>query len=437
MNIINTIEKAYEFLDSRNFFQKDLTTEFNLKNINYILEKLGNPHKDLKYIHVGGTNGKGSTVNYLQELFTSAGLRVGTYTSPSLDSVLDNIKFENKSIPRVKFLEYINLINSIMEKDELLKNISEFEIVTAIMFLYFRELSPDVVILEVGMGGISDATNVITPEISIITSIALDHTTFLGNTLEEIARQKGGIIKDNTIVVLGDLEKEAEDVLLNLSCSHGCQTYISYKDFKVAYKDLNVNNTAFHYSGLEWDIKNIPITMVGEHQIKNAGLAITAFILYCNSNSIAFTDDLIKSAIKKAKWKGRFEILSEKPLVILDGAHNVESMSVLLNTLSKYFKGYTTKFLYTSLKDKDVQKIISMINENPNIELIVTEMDIPRGDTAENIAQHSHKPIKIVYDYWNVINDFIEFGKEEELLLIGGSLYFIGLIDDQLRVRLS
>ncbi len=428
---VNTFAEALEFINSR----KISGMRFQMDRIKHILELLDNPQKKCKFIHVTGTNGKGSTIAFLTNLFQANNKSVGTFTSPFMGTFLNHYHYNNMEMKETDFIRIINRLIPLieeMDKVEGYAGITEFEVATAIMFLYFSELNPDVVIVEVGMGGLTDSTNVLIPEISVITTIGLDHTGILGTTLEEIAVQKAGIIKPNKVVVTGDIpssplaiiEKEAEEknnTLIKLNSE--------YNYFDV---DNNSFNYKFSYNNFDIEIPNIKLEMFGLHQVKNSSLALSTFLIYCLKNDIKFDISKIKESLNKTSWNGRFEIISKSPMIILDGAHNVDGMKCLLDTINSDFKDYKIKYLYASLANKDTNTMIPMIDKVSNISLTFTEFDYFGVDSATNLAKKSCKETNIVLDYWEVINEFIKNSTPNEILLIGGSLYFISAIRSQL-----
>ncbi len=428
---VYNFEDALEFINSR----KISGMRFQMDRIIHILDLLDNPQKKCKFIHVTGTNGKGSTIAFLTNLFQSNNMSVGTFTSPFMGTFVNHYHYNNVEMSEDDFVRIVNRLVPLikeMDKVEEYAGITEFEVATAIMFLYFSEVNPDIVIVEVGMGGLTDSTNVLIPEISIITSIGLDHTGILGTTLEEIATQKSGIIKSDKVVVLGDIPDSPLSIIEKVSneknntlIKHNCE-----------YNYLNVENNSFsykfNYSDFCIDIADIQLEMFGLHQIKNASLALSAFLIYCLKNDIKIDLTKIKESVQKTKWNGRFEIISKSPMIILDGAHNVDGMKSLLDTINSQFKDYKIKYLYASLANKDTDTMIPMIDDVENISLIFTEFEHFGVDTATNLATKSCKETKIALNYWEVINQFIENNTTNEILLIGGSLYFISAIRSQL-----
>lgn len=429
--IVCDYESAVEFLNQR----RVLGMRFQMHRIIYILNFLGNPQKQCRFIHVSGTNGKGSTVSFLMNLFRSNGMNVGTFTSPFLHTFLNHFHYNNVQMSKEDFVRIMKVIAPIIvEMDKSKKNagVTEFEVATAIMFLYFSELKPDIVLVEVGMGGLLDATNVLTPEVSVITSIGIDHTGILGSTVEEIAFQKAGIIKTDKPIVLGDILDMPFAVIEKVANEKNSKIVKYEREYR--YFDVRSEGISyvFSYSGFGLEITDIRLEMLGMHQVRNACLAISTYLIFCMENSIPIDGVKIKESIKKTYWHGRLEIVSESPLIILDGAHNVDGMKALLDVINNQFIDYHIHYLYAALTNKDTDTMIPMIDNVPNIGLIFTEFERDGADTADNLAKKSKRKINIQLNYWEVINKFIMSNSSDEILLIGGSLYFISVIRDRL-----
>lgn len=429
--IVYDFKSAIDFIDKRKF----LGMNFQKNRIVHILELLDNPHEKCRFIHVAGTNGKGSTISFLSNMFQANGLNVGVFTSPYMHTFLDHFKYNNVQISEDDFTKIMSEVAPIileLDKTEENKGATEFEIATVVMFMYFKQLNPDIVIVEVGLGGLLDSTNILDSQISIITSIGIDHTKILGSTLKEIATHKAGIIKENKTCILGEIEEEPLNAILNIANEKHNEIIEFNKDYN--YFDVKSDSLSykFSYKGLGIIIEDIVISMLGIHQVKNASLAISAYISYCIKNSIEIDKNKIKVGLLKTNWNGRLEIVSKSPFIILDGAHNVQAMDALLNVIKEHFSNYKVTYLYTSLENKDNDKMIPMIDKIPNIDLVLTEFNYVGLDTAENLSTKSTKKRQIRLDYVNVINEFIENSKEDEILLIGGSLYFISFIRNEL-----
>jgi len=363
-------EKAIELLTSQGKFYINL----GLDRIEKILELLGNPHKHMKFIHVAGTNGKGSVCAILNSIFIQQGYKTGLYTSPHVFDYTERIKINDNEISKEKFSQKIFEIEELAQKNNI--HLTEFEILTAIAFLYFKENNCDIVILETGLGGRFDATNVITsPLCSIITSISFDHTERLGNTIEEIAFEKAGIIK-NAPVVIQKNNKGFETIK------------------EVAGKNLVI---ATNYQFEELSLK-------GAYQIENLGLALSAVNLILPN--IKITD--IKEALKNVHHKFRFEIFEDKKLIV-DAGHNPDGIRVLRESLDTYFPNQNFRFIFGCLKNKDYKQMLSNLVKDGD-EIYFYHYNNPNSVDVEELQKIC--PIKsekfidgsiLKQDKWNII----------------------------------
>lgn len=396
--------------------------KLGLDNIKRLLMHLGNPQNNLKFIHVAGTNGKGSTCAFINSILLEAGFKVGLYTSPYLEEFEERMRINNQNIPKDKLIYYVEYIKPIIEKivDEGYNHPTEFEIITAIAFKYFCDENVDFVVLEVGLGGRFDATNVIESSlVSVITTIDYDHMDKLGDTLEKIAFEKAGIIKENGTVVSFYQKDEALKVIEEVSrFKNASLSVMDMNDVKI--KESNSNHQVFDYK----NYKNLKISIIGKHQIYNASLAVMAvekLIQY----GINISEDVIKRGLINAKWPGRIEVISRSPLIVIDGAHNPQGMTVLKDALNLFT--YDRLILVIGmLKDKDTDSMLKLIV--PEADLIITTKPISdRAYTAEELSQ------KIAYDdvlhfekIDDAINEALKSAGKNDLILFCGSLYMIG-----------
>lgn len=431
-----TYEAALEFLNQR----KLLGMRFQTNRMTDILKELHDPQKKCSFIHVAGTNGKGSTIAFLRQLFQCNGRSVGTFTSPYMNSYLDHFQYNGEEMPKEDFVRLMDKVKPIVEKmdqlDETYKA-TEFEILTIVMFLYFSEKVPDIVLVEVGLGGLLDATNVLTPQLSVITSIGMDHVAVLGDNLEAIAFQKAGIIKEGIPVVLGEIAQAPLQVISNVAKEKHSKVLTYWGDYsfdKVRWKD---RSCLFDYQGMGLKIEDMKLNMLGLHQVKNACVAISAYLSFCLDNKMPVDIPNIRQAIEKTNWQGRLEIVSESPLILLDGAHNVDGMKVLLEVLKQQFKDYRIHYLYAALENKDTNTMIALLDEVSNIDMIFTEFAREGVDKASVLAAKSKKGGRIELDYWKEIESFLKSNAKDEVLLIGGSLYFISILRGELVQRIA
>ena len=364
------------------------------------LNELALPYAKLRFIHVAGTNGKGSTCDFIRSCLMSSGYRVGTFTSPYLISHHDRIRINNIPISDEDLLTIGNRYVADWDRFEL----SMFEIDVLIALTYFLEHEVDFVVMEVGLGGRYDATNVITPLVSVITNIGLDHMEYLGNTIEEIAYEKAGIIKDGIPCVCGEHKKSCLDVFETV-CEQRNAPLVLVDEIK-AFRRLD-SGMEFVYDGKTFQLKSL-----ASYQCKNAACAIEVLKLL----PIVLSEEQLFYGLSKAFWAGRFEVVNEHPLMIIDGAHNEHGMDALIDACSGMQR---LKIIFSALKDKRsdrmIEKLLSLSDD-----ITICEFDFYRSDTALHMARQY--PVKIEKDYRKAIDDAFSF---DGVVLITGSLYFI------------
>lgn len=366
--------KALEYIHGvSNFFCKP-----GLERINALCEMLGHPEKDLKFIHVAGTNGKGSFCSMTDSILRAAGYKVGLYTSPYIYEFNERMRVNGANIPNdvlCELTEYVKGFADTMEDSP-----TEFELITAIAFEYFKREAVDVVVLEVGMGGRLDSTNIIRdPLISVITGIALDHTAFLGDTVEKIAGEKAGIIKDRAPVLYGGEDDTAREVIKNAAKNGGSQYYeTNYSALSIKSTDLS--GTEFSYCG-----EDFKISLLGLYQPKNACIVLDAVKLL-RERGLNISDDAVKMGLKGATWRARFEIIENDPLVIFDGAHNPQGIRAAVDSIKVYFGDKKIAVFTGVLKDKDYSVIAKTLSEVADRAFTITP-DNPRALSAGEYAK--------------------------------------------------
>lgn len=385
-----------------------------LESARLILRELGNPERQMKFIHIAGSNGKGSTLNATREILMAHGLQIGAFISPHLERPNERVTINKQQISDEDFLYYANKIADVVKNKLDGKFPSFFEFMTLIALQYFAVKQPDFAILETGIGGRLDSTNVITPEVSIITTISLEHTDMLGDTYTKIAAEKAGIIKVGKPVVVGVRHIEARAVIEQQAQAVGAPRYILNKDF-TAY---GTQEGGFTYVGQQ-TIENIALAMAGLHQVDNAALAITAAgLVYPKLDA-----EKVKQALQNAKWEGRFERITEN--IILDGAHNSEGTTALIKTLQQVEPNKRYNFIYAALQDKDHQVSIDLMDRVASV-IHFTQIKLPRAATAQGLFEQSAHPHKTATANWQVLLDTqLLHLQQDEVLIITGSLYFI------------
>lgn len=404
-------------------------SRLGLSSISKLMELLGNPQNDLNIIHVAGTNGKGSTSSYIASCIKTAGYKVGLYTSPYLERFNERIQINGIDIPDESLGEITFMVKEAADKmvKEGMEHPTTFELVTAVGFLYFKKEKVDYLVLEVGLGGRFDSTNVIKKSLaSVITSIDFDHISQLGNTLAKIAYQKAGIIKENGIVISYEQEKEVADVIEEVAESNKAELYISKNKNIEIIKESDSGNV-FDYRLKEEYLPSVKTSLIGEYQVYNASLAITTLLVLREKGFIKISNQDIYNGILDTKWKGRLEVLKRDPIFLIDGAHNIQG----INHLAKALELFTYERLILGigiLKDKDVDHMIERLIPMADI-VVATEVKIPRKLEAEELASKIREYNENVYiekDIKEAIDKAFSLANKEDLILFGGSLYLIG-----------
>ncbi|TDK61558.1 bifunctional folylpolyglutamate synthase/dihydrofolate synthase [Bacillus salipaludis] len=399
-----------------------------LKRMEWMMERLGHPENKIKAIHIGGTNGKGSTVTFLRSMLQEQGYKVGTFTSPYIEQFNERISINGIPIDDDELLQLANIIRPLadqLEETEL-GGPTEFEVITAMSFYYFAEINPvDIAIYEVGLGGRFDSTNVILPIASIITNIGLDHTSILGDTYEEIAFEKAGIIKNQTPIFTAVKHPGALNVIEEQTKQKDAPIYRLGEEFTISGHRSVSKGEIFSMKNALHSLEEIEISMIGKHQTENAALAITSAQYLNQKGLISITELSIREGLKKAYWPGRFEILSEKPLVIIDGAHNDEGIATLVNELTNRYSDRNIHIVFAALKDKKFDKMIEQLDQVAD-KISFVSFDYPRAATAQDLYEKSNSQNKEIVENWQeYLNEAIQAMPFDGLLLVTGSLYFI------------
>lgn len=412
---------------------------FGLERMVELLALRGNPHLKLKVIHVGGTNGKGSTIAFLKNMLEKLGLRVGVFSSPYLIHYTDQISINGESIPEARLESLMADYQTLLEGESAanLQGTTEFEIITAIAYDYFASEQVDVAIMEVGMGGLLDSTNVCQSILTGITTIGLDHVALLGDTLEAIAEQKAGIIKQGIPLVTGRIAPEALAVIDSIAATKNAPRIRYERDYQVSHQKSVVTGEIFDYTS---SIRQgrFQTGLLGLHQIENAGMAIALLDTFCKEDGRELaSNDLIAQALEETSWPGRLEVVSREPLMILDGAHNPHAIKALLATLQERFADYHKEILFTCIKTKALEDMLDLLEEIPDAELTLTHFDDSRA-TDESVLKEATKSRDLSYQGWQ---DFLErklTNKQEEkqtVRIVTGSLYFLSQVRAYLMER--
>ncbi|MGY3779065.1 bifunctional folylpolyglutamate synthase/dihydrofolate synthase [Isobaculum melis] len=422
--MFNTYEEALSWLHSGLKFGMKL----GLERMGWLMKKLDHPQKKIKAIHVAGTNGKGSTVAFIRHILEETGLSVGTFTSPFLESFNERISIDGEPISDAEVLRLVNLIYPLcMELAETdLGSPTEFEVVTAMMYAYFGEGHADVVLVEVGIGGQLDSTNVLTPVVSVITTIGLDHMDILGNTLPKIAQQKSGIIKPGVPVVVGKVTDDAFESITQTAQETGSKVYRLGTSFTISKWQTTPNwGEQFNFEDDDIFLKQQQIQMLGRHQVENAAVAIEAVKQFSHTLGLAVSHSQITKGLKQTFWAGRMEKISDRPFIVLDGAHNKPAVTALVQTLKDDFKGQPIQVLFAALKDKEISEMLDLFATVPELTLTATSFEYPRAASAEEIAAQTSHSIEVIDDWKTALATLLNEVGSEGILLITGSLYFI------------
>lgn len=436
----NAVDKIEEF--------QKFGSILGLERMKVLMEALGNPQKELKVIHVAGTNGKGSISRYIYSVLEQLGYKCGLYSSPFLEVFNERIEFNGQYITDEELERYtdmvINETKKIVGKGQ--DSPTEFEIITAIAFLYFKEKKSDFVILEVGLGGTGDSTNIIeTPLVSVIGSISYDHMDRLGNTIKEIAGEKAGIIKNSCPVVCSTDNEEALQVIRSVSkLKNAPLTETAGFSYKI--KEESLKGYVYSFKGKDFKAEDISISMVGKHQIQNSICAVTAIKLLAEKGIIAFDEEKIRLGLNKAKQIGRFEIFGSynrgeagRGLVILDGAHNGDGAAKLKETVKDFASEKKILMVTAMLRDKDVDSILEEFKQITT-DFVVTEADNPRRADAtylENKLIDAGCKVISERDYRKAIEVALKVKGSYDIILFAGSLYLIGGVRKELRENFS
>ena len=410
-----------------------------LDRMEELLRRLGNPQDDLKVIHVAGTNGKGSVSKYLEEGLSACGYKMGLYTSPYIETFNERIRYDGADISDEDLEYYGQKVVSAAEAmvADGLDSPTEFEVVTAIAFLYFADRQADITILEVGLGGIGDSTNVVkSPLASVITSISYDHMAQLGSSLAEIAVNKAGIIKTGCPVIANVPQRDAAKIIARKAYAMGSRLY-DISGIRAAVSDETPFSQKVSMELYEKSYSDVEISMVGRHQAENLKTALATLEILRKSGAVKLDREALYEGLKRARQPGRFEVISgsepnaddrRKPVVIIDGAHNEAGAQALQETMAQHFAGKKILLVAGILADKEIDSIVKFLTKITD-HIIVTEPDNPRKLAAEKLAEHVAEfgvAAEVVSDVEAAVHRAKELADGYDVILFAGSLYLIG-----------
>ncbi len=396
-----------------------------LENMQELMRRLGNPQDGLKYVHVAGTNGKGSVIAYLYSVLSGAGYRVGRYISPAVYSYRERMEVNKEPVSREKFAAYVTRIAEVIDESvkEGKPHPSGFEIETAAAFLYFQDEKCDLVLMEVGMGGDLDATNIIrTTVLSVLVSISMDHTAFLGNTLGEIAEKKAGIIKPDSHMVTVKQEPEAEAVLRRMCREQNVLYKVADRD-EAEVLEASVRGQTFLYKGEKYSVP-----LAGAYQKENAVAALRALEIL-DGQGYPTTQEQRRDGLKHTVWPGRFTLLGTKPDFVVDGAHNPAAADMLAASVERCFKGKRIIYIMGMFRDKDYRRVIQKTEKYADTILTIAAPGTSRALTPKELAdavREFHSDVRPYDDIESAVAEAYRLAGVEDVIIAFGSLAFLG-----------
>lgn len=431
LHLVRLLEESMNYTEARQMIDQISAkgSELGLTSTRNLLSLLGNPQDDLKFIHVGGTNGKGSLLAYLESVLRLAGYHVGRYISPTLFSYRERIQVDGTYIGKEDFARLMTRVAEAM--DEMKKQgmglPTVFEVETAVSFLYFKEKNCDLVLLEVGMGGRLDATNIIkTPVLTALASISMDHMEYLGGTLSEIAWNKAGIFKQGVPAVSAHQEISAAEVIRREASQKCCKCTFVQPD-QIRDVIYGLEEQQFTYKQFE----NIKIHLAGLHQIENGALALEC-IASLRESGYVISDEAVREGMNRTQWKGRFTIIHRDPMVIIDGAHNPDAAMRLRETVEKYFPSQKKYYIFGVFSDKEYDKIIDSTADLAEHIFAIETPDNPRALPAKKLAEavsRVNPSVEAVSSIEEAVRKCFALAKPKDVILIFGSLSFLGTVE--------
>lgn len=415
--------EAMEFIQNTNKFGSVL----GLDNIRELLGRLDHPEEKLKVVHIAGTNGKGSILAFLAGVFRESGYRAGRYVSPASFSYEERFRINEENISREDLCFYMEKIKSVSEQmvEDGESHPTMFEIETALAFLYFLDKKVDVVLLETGMGGALDATNVVKkPICTIFASIGFDHMEYLGDTIEKIAETKAGIIKEGCPVISYENDPEANDVIRRVAAEKNCPVYFANPEgIRVLHESLEGQSFAYRSGQGRW-YEKIEIPLLGRHQIQNATVALEALDVIRNYYCISAFET--EEGFRKTIWRGRIEILSKNPTVLCDGAHNPDGAACLRDFLQNNFTNHRIIYIMGVLADKEYEKMIAETADLAQI-IYTVAPDNPRALSSEQLARTAstyHRDVRIRKRLASCLREVKENAETDDVIVVFGTLSF-------------
>jgi len=391
---------------------------FGLDTIKWILNVIGNPHDALKVVHIGGTNGKGSVAAMLSHILKAAGYRVGKYTSPHLVSFTERITINEERITEAEVADLVASMRQNIDSVDPKRTFTFFDFTTALAFEYFRKNNVDIALIEVGLGGRLDSTNVVCPIVSVITNVAFDHMDYLGEDISHIAREKAGIIKKGVPVVTGAQDLPGR-IIEETGKINNCPVYVMGRDFSYEKKGTQTMS----YSGISIQLNDVFINLKGDYQLGNGAIALcTAELLSMLGFGMGQRD--VYNGLSQVSWPGRLEIIKEKPTILLDGAHNVDGIKTLVNFLKSQFSDRRRLLVFGVMKDKEYEKMLDELLPFVD-EVIFTSSANERALLPESMKGFASKAIVADSPEW-ALKKAKSLSNENDVIIITGSLYLVG-----------
>jgi dihydrofolate synthase/folylpolyglutamate synthase len=435
-NDITTVAIATRFLMMRPDFERQRNVKygedsFKLDRMRKLLDLLGNPHEKVKTVHVAGTNGKGSTVSMIASMLRASGYAVGVYTSPHLIDIRERVQIDGNPIGKTDFVETVKTVAKAAEK--LGEQPTFFELMTAVGFAHFAEQAVDIAVIEVGLGGRLDSTNVITPLVSVVTAIDLDHTKLLGMTKPQIAREKAGIFKKGVPALFFEQEAEVDSVMREAAQAAGAELRIVNKDIEFSSRfcvtpDLGPHTRVCLYTKSS-RLEHVPVPMPGEHQAVNCGLALAA-VDVLKSFGFELPEDKLTAGLAATKVPGRMELVSHRPRILCDGAHNPAAMNALMRCVGAHVPYDSMVCIFGCCSDKDVAEMIDKVNLGADKVIFTRSANTPRASSPEDLQklfqERSGKMSQIARSVPEAIEMAIRAVSREDLICITGSFYVVG-----------
>ncbi len=426
-----------KYLNSLQYFG----IKFGLNNIKVLLDLLGNPHDKFKAVHIAGTNGKGSVAAFTGSIIALSGYKVGVYTSPHLIDFRERIAIKTQSIRQEseiieKFIPKTRVVSIVSDIKRAVKHMSNtlgmnhptyFEIITALAFKYFADENIDILICETGMGGRLDATNVCNSTISVITNVGLEHTDVLGKRITDIAYEKACIIKKNNVVISGSKKQKAIDVITNMARKKAAKLVDINSEYKWGKISSDINSQTFWIKGNDYSYNDLETSLLGEHQVTNAVLAVAA-AEKLQLFGFKVPENAIKTGLSKTVWQGRFQVLRKNPLLICDGTHNPSSSRVLKQTISE-IEHDRLIFIIGILNNKDYKGILRILLSGDSTAIFTNITSTDRALSSEILAKEAQKftsNVVVKKDISSSLKYAFRKANKNDLICVTGSLYLVG-----------